>query len=93
MKNILSIFILVLFSTGCLSTQIKHLDSSDFIKQVNEINKMNSAHKTTYIGSTTSRIYLEYYTAISSTGKGKTIIFWTEKKNLSKKQISEIIKK
>ena len=53
---------------------------------------MNSAYNTSYIGSTASRIYLVYYTALNSTGNGKTIIYWTEKKNLSKRQISEIIK-
>ena len=91
MKALLSILAIILI-TGCSSTRIEHLDSLAFIKQVKEINQMNSAYKTTYIGDTASRIYLEYYTAISSTGNGKTIVYWTEKKNLSQKQIIEIMK-
>ena len=90
MKRLLLTLALLLIVTGCSTTQVKHLDAKDFIRQSDEINKLNSAYNTCYIGDTPTRIYLEYYSAITSTGKGKTIIYWTEKKNLSRDQIQKL---
>ena len=91
MKKIYLMHIIVLFFIiGCSNTQIKHLNATSFINQAQEIEQMNSAYKTSYIGKTDSRIYLEYYTGVTSTGKGKTIIYWTELENLSDDQLKII---
>jgi len=88
-KTLVLPFVIFLLS-GCSNTQIEHLESAAFLKQAQKIKQMNSAHKTTYIGSTASRVYLEHYTVISSTGEGKTIVYWTERKNLSDRQLDAI---
>ena len=90
MKKLILILTLSILS-GCAGTRIKHLNSSEFQKQAEVIEKLNSANKTIYIGKSDSRIYLEYYTAITSFGKGKTIVYWTELSNLSESQIKRIM--
>ena len=90
MKKLIFILSLSMLS-GCAGTQIKYLNSSEFQKRAEVIEKLNSASKTIYIGKSDSRIYLEYYTAITSFGKGKTIVYWTELSNLSESQIKRIM--
>ena len=90
MKKLILILSLSILS-GCAGTQIKHLNSSEFQKQTELIEKLNSATKTICIGKSDSRIYLVYYTAITSFGKGKTIVYWTELSNLSESQIKRIM--
>ena len=72
--------------TGCGSTQIRHLDAEAFLRQSQEIEGLNSAYKTTYVGKSHSRVYLEYYTGITLSGNGKTIVYWTESDNVSDAQ-------
>lgn len=90
MKNLILILCLSVLS-GCAGTQIKHLSSSEFQKKAEVIEKISSVKKTIYVGKSDSRIYLEYYTAITSFGKGKTIVYWTELSNLSGSQIKRIM--
>lgn len=90
MRRIVAILFLSLLF-GCSSPQIKHLNTQEFIKQAATIEQMNSAYKTTYIGQTDSKIYLEYYTAITSFGKGGTTVYWTELSKLSESQIRYIL--
>jgi len=93
MKTIYLLPFVILFFLGCSNTQTEYIETVEFMKQVQEIEEMNSAYKTTYIGSTDSRVYLEYYTAITSMRKGKTIIYWTKLKDLSEEQLKKITKR
>ena len=72
------------------TTQNRYLKPEKFMSQLQEIKQMNSAYKTTYIGSSDSRVYLEYYTAITLIGKGKTVIYWTKIEDLSSEQLKQI---
>ncbi|MDD2366070.1 MAG: hypothetical protein PHN84_07895 [Desulfuromonadaceae bacterium] len=65
------------FISGC-GTTIKHLSPEEFITQAKQINGMNSATWTTYIGVTASRVYLEYGDAFGLNSKTRTIVYWTE---------------
>ena len=81
-----AIAVSLVFLMGCASTQIKHLDAEAFLRQSQGVEGLNSAYKTTYVGRTHSRVYLEYYTGITWLGKGKTIVYWTELENVSEAQ-------
>jgi hypothetical protein len=63
--------------SGCASTTIKRLSGPEFVRQANQIGQLNSAHWTSYIGSSPGRAYLEFgYPA--PFGKGsRTKVCWT----------------
>ena len=73
--------------SGCSSTQIKHLNSDDFMKQAEQIGQVHSAHSTSYVGSTGRRAYLEYWSAVTVWGDSRTTIYWTESSALSEAQM------
>ncbi len=87
-KHIISIFAVMLtfsmglFVSGCASIKIKHLSANDFLAQAKQIEAMNSASWTTYIGASATRAYLEYGDVFGSTAKSRTIVYWTELEGL-----------
>jgi len=65
---------------ACCSPII-HLNAKGFLSAGNNIENVNSATLTQYIGHSRDRVYLEFFSAITSTGH-KTIVYWTEIDNL-----------
>ncbi len=55
MKLLLTVFI-ILFFLGCSHTQIEYLDAKNFIKESEQINKINSLYNHTYLGKSNSKI-------------------------------------
>jgi hypothetical protein len=69
--------IAVLLLSGCGGTQIKQLSGPEFLKQADQIERMNSFHWTTYVGNSSQRAYLEYgHPAYIGNGVSTTV-FWT----------------
>ena len=89
MKKLLFTISIWLF-ISCSSTSISHLSTEEFITHVNDMDRMNSAYWTSYIGETDNRIYLEYGTMISSFSKTRTIVYWTEKDKIPKQIIEKL---
>jgi hypothetical protein len=87
-KHIIFIFAVMLtfsmglFVSGCANTKIKHLSANDFLAQAKQIEAMNSASWTTYIGASATRAYLEYGDVFGSNSKSRTIVYWTELEGL-----------
>ncbi len=80
-----------LLFTGCAATHVKELSAVDFVKQAGEINEVNGAHWTRYVGRTQGRVYLEYQHS-SLIGDGvRTTVYWTNLPELPK-EIAENIK-
>ncbi len=69
---------------GCAGTSVKHLSANEFIEQANQIEQMNSATWTTCIGSSETRVYLEYGDVLALGQRTRTIIYWTELDQLPK---------
>ena len=90
-KTIISVFIPCLL-LACSNTRTKYLPPQEFIQKSLKINEVNSAHSTAYIGKTSSRIYLEHWTGISLSKKGKTTVYWTDISKLSEEEINSILK-
>lgn len=84
MKFILLIFLTFTFSS-CSNTSLQYLDAKEFIKKC-EIDSRKTA-TSSYIGMSNNRIYIEYQYFIKSKA---TIVYWTELKNLSDKEIEKI---
>ncbi len=83
---------LILFLSGCSSTQIKHVDAETFLKHAELLKGMNSVLSASYIGSTHNRVYLEHGNYITFVRKAPiTTIYWTEIDSLPK-EVSEKIK-
>ncbi len=89
MKFILLIFLTLTFSS-CSNTSLQYLDAKEFIKKCEKIEDLNSAIRYSYVGTGNSRIYLEFEDYITSSSSPKTIIYWTELKNLSDKEREKI---
>jgi hypothetical protein len=70
-----------LILAGCGGTHIKHLNAKEFIAR-GAPERRGSADWTTYIGSTSSRVYLEYGTVVTLFSHLRTVVYWTELKNL-----------
>ncbi len=86
MKSLLTVFI-ILFFLGCSHTQIEYLDAKNFIKESEQINKMNSLYNHTYLGKSNSKIYLEKNDYLTSSQDNKTIIYWTKLSDLTAEEI------
>lgn len=71
--------IMVLLLVSCSS--IVYVDSKDFIQIGSRIGQINSATFTQYIGHSRDRAYIEDFSAIRF-GKNKTVVYWTELKEL-----------
>ena len=84
MKFILLIILTFTFSS-CSNTSLQYLDAKEFIKKC-EIDSRKTA-TSSYIGMSNNRIYIEYQYFIKSKA---TIVYWTELKNLSDKEIEKI---
>lgn len=74
--------LIALLAGGCASTRIKHLPPKEFLAQAQQIEAMNSATWTTYIGASATRAYLEYGDVIGFVSKSRTIVYWTELEGL-----------
>lgn len=83
-KTVIAVVTLLVILLGCSGTSIKHVSAEDFLKKAKQIEQMNSATWTTYIGSTENRAYLEYADVIAIGQKKRTIVYWTEIDNLPK---------
>ena len=77
------IFVLIaVVGTGCAGTRTQHLSANDFIRQAEQIEQLNSACWTKYIGCSWSRAYLEYGDVITLGKRSRTVVLWTELEGL-----------
>jgi hypothetical protein len=79
---IVAVLISMIFLPGCGGTRIEHVSAPEFLEHAKQIEQMNSATWTTYIGSSQTRAYLEYGDVLASGGKSRTIVYWTELEKL-----------
>jgi len=61
--------------TGC--SNLSQVSGSEFLEHAKHIGALESAQSTTYIGASTSRAYLECWTAVSFDSHGTTTVIWT----------------
>lgn len=62
---------------GCASSRMRRLSGSDFVNQAGQIEQINSAHWTTYIGCSAQRAYLEFGYPACIGGGARTVVYWT----------------
>ena len=63
--------------SGCASTKMRRVSGDDFMARAGQIEQINSAHWTTYIGSSGKRAYLEFGYPAYIGGGVRTVVFWT----------------
>lgn len=61
--------------TSCAS--FNRVSGDAFMKQASQINRLNSAHHTTYVGASKYNAYLEVWRAGVLDKKGSTSLIWT----------------
>jgi hypothetical protein len=84
LNAIVAISLLGIFLSGCAGTNIKHVSANEFLEMAKQIEQMNSATWTTYIGSSETRAYLEYGDMLAVGQNTRTIVYWTELDKLPK---------
>jgi hypothetical protein len=92
LKNKLTVLFalaICLFSLSGCST-LSQVSGSAFMEQAKHIGALESAQSTTYIGATTSRVYLEHWTASVLSSKGTTTVIWTPLSELPPSVVSKI---
>ncbi len=72
--GLLIVFLSGVFVGAC--SRIEHLSSQAFLKQAKQIENMNSATQTVYLGRSQERVYLETWSAYRFL-KPKRIVYWT----------------
>lgn len=75
---IIAVLASIIFLPGCRGTRIKHVSTKEFLELARQIERMNRATWTTYVGSSQTRAYLEYGDVLPSGGRSRTIVYWTE---------------
>lgn len=74
--------------SGCSS--LSQVSGSEFLEQAKHIGALESAQSTTYIGATSSRAYLERWTANSFYSHGATTVIWTPLSELPPSVVKKI---
>lgn len=92
LKILIAVVTFIFLLPGCSGTSIIHVSANEFLKKANQIEQMNSATWTTYIGSSETRAYLEYADVIAIGERTRTIVYWTEIDQLPK-NIADKLKK